>query len=59
MMLLMSLNTGVLTMTLAAIALHAVAHRHSWGAAAARRHATTRGAGALYRLACQLEAVAQ
>jgi len=41
---------------LAAIALYAVAHRHSWGTAAARRYAAKRGALGLYRLACQLEA---
>lgn len=41
---------------LARIALYAVAHRHSWGPAAARRYAAKHGASALYRLACQLEA---
>ena len=43
---------------LCAIALYAVAHRHSWGTAAARRYAAKHGALGLYRLACQLEAVA-
>jgi len=42
---------------LAAIALHAVAHRKSWGNHAARRYATKHGAGSLYRLACQLSAI--